>query len=96
MFGKRNKKIINVVWSVLVVFIIISMMMLYTPIFLGGSGASTPTHGGSPVNPPQETATIEEPLQAENAPAKADDDYSTEEDHTPPPPPANSLDFSAF
>lgn len=32
-FGKQNQKKIRIIWAVLSILIIISMIMLYTPIF---------------------------------------------------------------
>jgi len=33
MFNKKHKKTIKIVWSILAVFIAISMVLLYSPIF---------------------------------------------------------------
>ena len=93
MFGNKNKKVIKAIWSVLVVFIIISMVMLYTPIFFGGHSGSPATSQDN-VNLPDQTITITEDGLVEEASENTESSMESPQNPAETLPPTPNLDFS--
>lgn len=63
LFHKKTKGIMKFVWTILGILIIISMIMLYTPIFTQPSPTEVPVHT-APQQEPLSEAQIEASAEA--------------------------------